>query len=139
MQKIHLFIRKYPYSVTCIILIWLLSLLPFFPETPFDDIQFIDKWTHFIMYGGTCTVIWWEYLRKHSALDKKKLFLFAWLGPIVMSGILEILQEQCTTTRNGEWLDFASNSTGVTIGAVIGLLIYFVKTLNKDARHDTLR
>jgi len=139
MQKLKQFIRKYPLSVTCIILVWILSFLPFFPETPLDGIQFIDKWTHFIMYGGTCTVIWCEYLRKHTVLDKKKLFLLAWLSPIVMSGIIEILQEHCTTTRSGEWLDFASNSTGVTIAVGIGLLIYFVKLLNKDTRHDTLR
>ena len=139
MQKLKQFIRKYPLSVTCIILIWILSYLPFFPETPLDGIQFIDKWTHFIMYGGTCTVIWCEYLRKHTVLDKKKLFLFAWFFPIVMSGIIEILQEHCTTTRSGEWLDFISNSTGVTIAVVIGLLIYFVKSFNKDARHNSLR
>lgn len=138
MQKLFQFIRKYPFSTICIIVIWMLSFLPFFPETPLDDIQFIDKWTHFIMYGGTCTVIWWEYLRKHTVLNKQKLFLFAWLAPIVMSGIIELLQEYCTTTRSGEWLDFASNSTGVTVAVVIGLLIYFVKSLNKNPRHDTL-
>ena len=139
MQKRYQLIRKYPFSIICILLIWILSFLPFFPETPLDDIQFIDKWTHLIMYGGTCTVIWWEYIRKHTVLDKQKLFLFAWLAPIVMSGIIEILQENCTTTRSGEWLDFISNSTGVTIAVVIGLLIYFIKSLNKNTRHDTLR
>ena len=139
MQKRYQLIRKYPFSIICILLIWILSFLPFFPETPLEDIQFIDKWTHLIMYGGTCTVIWWEYIRKHTVLDKQKLFLFAWLAPIVMSGIIEILQENCTTTRSGEWLDFISNSTGVTIAVVIGLLIYFIKSLNKNTRHDTLR
>ncbi|MBR6195656.1 MAG: VanZ family protein, partial [Prevotella sp.] len=56
-------IRRYRFSVFCIILIWVLSLTPFFPETPFDDVQFADKWTHMIMYGGTCSVIWIEYIR----------------------------------------------------------------------------
>ena len=91
------------------------------------------------MYGGTCTVIWCEYLRKHTVLDKKKLFLFAWFSPIVMSGIIEILQEHCTTTRSGEWFDFFANATGVTIAVAIGLLIYFVKSFNKNTRHDSLR
>ena len=36
------FVRKYPLSLLCILLIWALSLTPFFPETPFDDVQFID-------------------------------------------------------------------------------------------------
>ena len=79
------FIKKYPISCICIVLIWILSLLPFFPETP----------------------LFW-----------------AWLAPIAMSGVLELLQEYCTGGhRNGDWLDFAANATGVTLAAVIGLLI----------------
>ena len=57
------FVRVYPLSTFCILLIWVLSLTPFFPETPLDNVDFIDKYTHFIMYGGTCAVIWWEHLR----------------------------------------------------------------------------
>jgi hypothetical protein len=76
------------------------------------------------MYGGTFTVLWIEYARKHNAPDYKKLFVWAWLAPIVMSGILELLQEYCTGGhRNGDWLDFAANATGVTLAAIIGLLI----------------
>ena len=116
------FIKKYPFSVTCITLIWILSLLPFFPETPLDDVKFIDKWAHFIMYGGTCLVIWLEYVRKHSSPDYGKLFCWAWLMPVIMGGVLELMQAYCTTTRNGVWLDFAANSTGVTLAGIIGLI-----------------
>ena len=86
-------LKKYPFSVACITLIWILSFVPFFPETPLDDVQF-------------------------------------------MSGIIEILQEHCTNhTRSGEWFDFLANSTGVTLGAVIGLLLAHVKVFNKHFRH----
>ena len=135
MRKFIQFVRKYPYSVFCIVLIWILSLTPFFPETPLDDVQFIDKWTHLVMYGGTCTVIWIEYLRQHTALDKGKLFWWAWLAPILMSGLLELLQAYCTTTRSGEWFDFAANSTGVTLAVGIGLLLAHLKVFNKNPRH----
>ena len=37
------FIRKYPFSMICIALIWILSLIPYFPETPLDDVEFVDK------------------------------------------------------------------------------------------------
>ena len=128
MQKIIQFITKYPYSVACIALIWILSFVPFFPETPLDDVPFIDKWTHLVMYGGTCSVIWIEYLRRHSSLDKGKLFRWAWLAPIIMSGIIELLQENCTNhTRSGEWFDFIANSTGVTLAVGLGLLYYLIK------------
>ena len=86
-------LKKYPFSTFCIALIWILSFVPFFPETPLDDYE--------------------------------KLFFWAWLMPVAMSGIIELLQEYCTGgTRSGEWLDLAANSTGITLAAVIGLLIY---------------
>ena len=57
-------------------------------------------------------------------MDMKKLFLLAWLAPIIMSGIIELLQAYCTgDRRSGEWLDFAANSIGATIGGAIGILL----------------
>ena len=125
MSKIVHFVSRYPLSILCVVLIWILSLMPFFPETPFDQVEFIDKWTHLVMYGGTCSVIWWEYLRNHQILDGEKIFFYAWLCPVLMSGFLELLQEYCTFGhRNGDWLDLAANTMGVTLGALIGLLMY---------------
>lgn len=120
MRKGTYFIRKYPFSMLCIATVWVLSLVPFFPETPFSHVKFIDKWTHFLMYGGTCSVIWLEYLRNHKVADAEKLFFYAWLAPTLMGGLLELLQAYCTTTRSGEWLDFAANATGVTLAAIAG-------------------
>jgi VanZ family protein len=121
--KIIHYVRKYPLSSCCILLIWVLSLLPFFPETPLDDVEFIDKWTHLVMYGGTCSVIWWEYVRLHGQIDWRKLLLWAVVGMIVLGGLMELLQAYCTTTRSGEWLDFCADSTGVLLGTLVGLLL----------------
>ena len=115
-------VRKYPFSLFCILLIWVLSLAPYFPETPLDDVVFIDKWTHLVMYGGTCTVIWWEYLRHHDILNRSKLLLTL-VGMILLGGVMELLQAYCTTTRSGEWLDFWADSIGVLLGYIVGLLI----------------
>lgn len=120
---LHL-VRKYPFSACCIAMIWILSLVPFFPETPLDDVEFIDKWVHIVMYGGTFTVLWIEYRLMHQKPDYEKLFFWAFLAPIVMGAILELLQEYCTGgCRNGDWLDVAANATGVILAAIIGLLI----------------
>lgn len=128
MKNILRFVRKYPFSLLCILTIWYLS---FFtpPHTELDNVKFIDKWVHIAMYGGTCSIIWIEYLRSHrSAVDKVKLALLAWLAPIVMSGIIELLQEYCTNgRRSGDWLDLAANATGVTLAAIIGYLYVKVK------------
>ncbi|MBQ9357861.1 MAG: VanZ family protein [Prevotella sp.] len=122
-MKLKYLLRHYPLTLLCLAAVWYLSLFIVMPETPMDDVPFIDKWTHLVMYGGTCTVMWVEYLRCHDTLHPRKLFLYAWLGPILMSGLIELLQKYCTTTRAGEWLDFAANSTGVTLAVGIGLLV----------------
>ena len=123
MKRFRHLIAHYPLSLLCIAAVWYLSLFIIVPEMPINDVPFIDKWTHFVMYGGTTTVIWWEYLRCHRTLEPWKLFLLAWLAPVLMSGLLELLQAHCTTTRAGEWLDFAANTTGATIGNLIGLFV----------------
>ena len=43
------FVRVYPLSTLCVLLIWVLSLTPFFPETPLDNVDFIDV----PFYGGS--------------------------------------------------------------------------------------
>ena len=83
----------------CIAMIWILSLIPIFPEMPLTDVEFADKWVHIVMYGCTFIVVWIEYTRKHKHADYEKLFFWAWLAPIVMSGVLELLQEYCTGGR----------------------------------------
>lgn len=113
----------YPLSVLCIALIGVLSLTPFFPETPLDDVAFIDKRTHMVMYGGTCSVIWWEYLRSHRRIDRLRLLLWAVAGMVMLGGLMELMQAYCTTTRSGEWLDFWADSLGVLVGTAIGLLM----------------
>jgi VanZ family protein len=126
MNAIGSFVRRYPLSLVCIALIWVLSLTPFFPETPFDDVQFIDKWTHLVMYGGTTAVIWWEYLRSHRRADFRRLLLWDGMAMVALGGLMELLQAYCTTTRSGEWLDFWADSAGVLIGILLGMLMWFV-------------
>ena len=116
------FVRKYPFSLLCVLLICVLSLTPFFPETPFDGVQFIDKWTHLVMYGGTCSVIWMEYLRSHHRIEWRKVVLLALAGMILLGGLMELLQAYCTTTRSGEWLDFWADTVGVLLGNGVGLI-----------------
>ena len=109
----------------CIAMIWILSLIPFFPETPLDNVEFIDKWVHILMYGCSFIVVWIEYTRKHKQADYEKLFFWAWLAPILMSGAIELIQEYCTGGgRSGDWLDLAANASGVTLATVVGLIIW---------------
>ncbi|MCD8296041.1 MAG: VanZ family protein [Prevotella sp.] len=120
--------KRYPLSCLCVVVIWILCFCTP-PHTPLDNVKFIDKWTHITMYAGTGIVIWYEYLKKHDRLNKIKLFVWAWLAPILMSGAIEILQEYCTNgRRSGDWLDFAANASGATLAAFIGILVAMYRT-----------
>lgn len=122
-RLLHHLTSNYPISCLYMAFIWVLCFMDV-PHTPLDNITLIDKWTHILMYAGTCATIWYEYLRRHDSIVRARVFLLAWLAPLVMSGLIEILQEYCTGgRRNGDWLDFAANAIGVTLGNVIGILL----------------
>lgn len=52
----HKILTSYPLSVLSVAVIWVLCLIPI-PETPLSDVSMIDKWTHFVLYGGLCTIV----------------------------------------------------------------------------------
>lgn len=122
-RLLHHLTSNYPISCLYMAFIWVLCFMDV-PHTPLDNITLIDKWTHILMYAGTCATIWYEYLRRHDSIVRARVFLLAWLAPLAMSGLIEILQEYCTGgRRSGDWLDFAANAIGVTLGNVIGILL----------------
>lgn len=114
------FIRNYPFSIVVCAIIWVLCFIDM-PETPLDDVSLIDKWTHAAMYLGLCGVIWIEYLRAHAYIyNKVGIAVWACLIPLVMGGLIEILQANCTGgRRSGDWLDFLADSIGVVLAQII--------------------
>lgn len=134
MRFLRHLLKDYPVSCLYIVFIWVLCFMNV-PETPLDNVSFVDKWTHFLMYGGTCATIWFEYLRRHTKMNAGKLFVWAWLAPVLMSGLIEFLQATCTNgRRSGDWLDFGANAVGATIGAAIGmLLVWYHARRRKDS------
>ncbi len=121
-MKVNLYIRRYPLSVLCILAVWYACFLFEAPETPLNDVRLIDKWTHMVMYLVTCGFIWWEYLRSHSAVRRSKVLLWAVTAPVLMGGVIELLQAYCTGgRRSGEWLDFLADAIGVFLAALLAL------------------
>ena len=120
-------LKNFPFTILCVVLIFILS---FFtpPHTPLDKVAFIDKWTHLVMYGGTVGVYWLEYwhahLRRKLTLSHKQLFVIAFVAPVLLGGLIEILQAYCTNgRRSGEWLDWVADSIGIIIAYALGVTL----------------
>lgn len=113
------FIRKYPLSILVVLTILFLSLFnP--PKTKLDDVNNIDKLAHVCMYGGLELIIWIEYLRHHTSLDKLKIILLGIIAPILLGGAMELAQMYLTQDRSAEWADLIADTVGVIAGAAVG-------------------
>ena len=126
-----MYLKKYPISILIILVVTYLSF--FKPPSPPDinDIPGIDKIVHFCMYLGMSGMLWLEFYRAHRNDNVPKWH--AWIGaiacPIAFSGIVELLQEYCTTNRTGDWWDFAANTLGVIVASLLAAKLkkYVVK------------
>ena len=119
------YLKKYPLSIMVILAILFLS---FFQPPSLDDIPLfpgIDKVVHFCMYGGLSGMLWLEFLRNHR--NGNVQVWHAWLGavvcPMLMSGIIELLQEYCTTYRGGDWFDLLANICGVIVASLFAWFV----------------
>ena len=128
------FIKQYTLSFICMVVIWILCLVPI-PETPLSQINMVDKWTHIVMFGGWCTVLWLEYGLHHQVINMKRTIPYAIIFPILMGGLIEIVQQTCTGgNRSGDFIDFIADAIGVAMGAAIGIpLVLMISKRNKDS------
>lgn len=108
--------KHYPITIITVALIWYLC---FFtpPSTKLDNVVGFDKVVHFGMYAFLETVAileHWRYKRKSGVQKQSFRFCYQALLFVLMSGIIEILQETCTGgRRSGDIWDFTANSLGV--------------------------
>lgn len=125
------YLKKYPISLLILLTVIYLS---FFkpPSMEIGQIPGMDKLAHLCMYGGFSGVLWLEFLRNHR---RSMIRWHAWVGavlcPILMSGVIELLQQYCTTYRGGDWLDFLANTTGVTLATLIAWYVIRPRMIEK--------
>ena len=117
-------IKGYYLSIFVILAVITLSLAPM-PDVPeLGYVPLWDKWVHFIMYGGLCCVLWFDYFRNgHKLEEHSKWITYIVIFPILLGGLLELGQRYLTTYRSGDWIDFVANSIGVALAIPIGLLL----------------
>ena len=117
-RELTKWIRRHPISVILILVIWYLSLFTP-PKTELANVRFIDKWAHLLMYGSLAFVLWMEDWRVRKASPSMPRALALYIGPVAMSGLIELAQAYCTTDRGGDWLDLAANAIGALAGIVL--------------------
>ena len=118
------YIKKYPVSLFIILTVIYLS---FFkpPSTEISKIPNIDKVVHICMYFGMSGNAVAGVSSRSP--ERQRPLWHAWAGafvcPVLFSGMVELLQEYCTTYRGGDWLDFAANTTGAVLASMVGYFI----------------
>lgn len=131
------YLRIHPFGLMTIILITILSLMPA-QEFPQVNVQFADKWTHWVMYGFLTLVMGVETIRhqyrhRHEPQYAKQSLLRHFFCIMLFSAAWGMLMELCqaylTTTRSGDWFDALANSFGA-LCAFIGLTVYHMYTRN---------
>lgn len=112
------YLKKYPLSLLIVAVVVYLS---FFKPPTIEAASFpgFDKLAHICMYGGLSGMLWFEFFRNHRL---RRIAWHGWIGavlcPVLLSGLIELLQEYATTYRSGDWLDFLANCTGVGLATV---------------------
>lgn len=138
------YIRRHIFSLLTLLLIAALSLMPA-QEFPQTDIQFADKWAHWVMYGFLTLVMGIDYVLRDEYLSTKPSaswhqrlahknkgttiwqFLIIFIVASVYGGLMELGQAYLTTSRHGDWLDVLANSFGALCALVL-LIIYHLFT-----------
>ena len=130
------YIRRHIFSLLTLMLIAVLSLMPA-QEFQQSDIQFADKWAHWVMYGFLTLVMGIDYVLRDEYLSTKpsassaqrqmyknkgaaiwQLLVIAIIAS-VYGGLMELGQAYLTTSRHGDWLDMWANSFGALCGIII--------------------
>ncbi len=133
-------LSKYPFTLLATLAVYILSAVPI-PEVPeMERVPLIDKWVHFVMYGGLSLAVWIDLSRnRHNRLRHRPqtesrsrfrgftVLLPAFGFPLLFGGLMELYQAYLTTSRSGDWWDWLADAVGCVLALPVGFLIYMRK------------
>ena len=124
-MKIKKFLRTYWKSILIISGILYLSFAPPSTFKGVPSFENEDKLVHIIMYGGlTCVLIFdFRQYAKNNPLSSLAFILICLLTPVILGGVVEILQPLYFAPRTAEWFDWFSDITGVLLGWLVMKLV----------------
>lgn len=123
-------LKHYKLTVIITVAVITLSMIPIPEVKSIEDVPFFDKWVHFIMYGAITVAMWLDLkLYNHSI----SLWYYAamFLLPSFLGGIMELAQENLTTYRSGDIIDFAADMFGSAFGTITCI---FIRLILKQVR-----
>ena len=123
MKPAYNFINRYPLSVSFLFFLCWASLSSPLELGLMNVLAHYDKLVHFIIYTLFCTIVWYEYLRSHTAIVVKNILKGVVATPIIIGGVLEYMQSTFTVSRSGDLMDFLFNVLGVLFAALVGILV----------------
>lgn len=116
-------IMRWICTVVVSVVIIILSTIPV-PDVPeLDNVPFFDKWVHFVMYGGLAMAVWFDRTVICKRRMNHSIWTFLFVYPMVLGGLMELVQAYLTTCRSGDWIDFYADAFGALIGLLLCLLI----------------
>lgn len=121
MRKILL---NFPLSLLVLLAVAYLSFFKPSSGIELSSIPHLDKLVHMSMYFGLSFTLWLDLFR-YKIVQPGLGWTIAFGLPCIIGGVFELIQDQFTTYRGGDWLDFLANCTGALIASL--LMFFYVR------------
>ena len=115
-------LKEYFLTLLVTIIIIVLSTIPIPEEAPMSDFPLIDKWVHMLLYAGLAFIMWFDHVVRSDKKLSRKYVLWMFFYPVVLGGVMELVQAFFTTCRSGDWIDFEADAIGTAIGIGLSIL-----------------
>jgi len=117
-------LKNYWKSILFTLFIFYLS---FAKPASFKDLNVInitDKTAHFLVYVAYGIVIIFDFIQKNRNNYTRLAFItFCIISPIMLGGLIEIIQEAFFKPRSSEWVDWLADIFGIlTAWGIMSLL-----------------
>lgn len=110
-------VKNYWKSIAVIICILYLSFASPSTFKKIPTFTYEDKLVHLLMYAGLTFVLIFDFVQTAITNRKKLVFvLICLIFPIVLGGVVEIMQGMFFAPRSPSWIDWIANTIGVFLG-----------------------
>ncbi len=106
-------------SITIVII----SVIPIPENVPLGDVPLIDKWVHFVIYGGVVLAAWLDRWLNKSNYGTSKFAMLIICYSSLLGGLMELVQG-LTPYRSCDWIDFYADAIGALLATIIGVVVH---------------